>query len=244
MHALKRRREKLNEVSGVNFTSLKLLGACLDIPSKVKVKSLNFTPPVTQNEVPHWRTSLGPETAYSIPIDKLQLLENTAIGPGCDVSSPASCTTWYTLWYLRYGWGKTMLCGDYDKLQWKNHHAGFSHCPILLLPSPFHKCRLFINIIDSKHYLSQGLLPENQTYSRRQRNIVSSEPSGGEKMVLWTHSIGCTTPSAASLSLTFQDHLPPVYFGKTSLSHHIYSWVISCFALALLPSVCLHCSWL
>lgn len=50
MHAHKKVRDKLNEVSGVNVTSLKLLGACLDVPSKAKVKLLNCTPPITQNE--------------------------------------------------------------------------------------------------------------------------------------------------------------------------------------------------
>lgn len=49
--------------------SLKRLGTCLDIPSKVKEKSLNFTPPITQNEVPHWWASFGSEAAYSNLID-------------------------------------------------------------------------------------------------------------------------------------------------------------------------------
>lgn len=86
-----------------------------------------------------------------------------------------SCTTSYILRYWRYWYWrwKTVLWRNYDKLPWKkNHHSGFSHCRILLLPAFFPQ----VLIIHKYHWLptptlSQGLPPGNPGCSRTQREF-------------------------------------------------------------------------
>lgn len=160
--------------------------------------------------------------------------KSTAVGPGCDVQGSVCCTTWYTLLYWRYWcwcW-KTVLCGDYDKLPWNNHHSEFLYCPILLLPDFFFPHLLIIHKYHRLPTQSQDLLPGNPACSRTQRKSFLCV-HGEKKVMFQTHSLGCTTACVASLFLTFQDHLPPGYFGKT-VSHQVYSSVISLFTLSLL----------
>lgn len=122
---------------------------------------------------PHTVTSFENSLAYEETLQWVQVVILTALSLAYD-----------TLMVLEVFMEKTVLCGDYDKLQWRNYHTGFSHCPILFLLSPFHRCWSFINIIHSKHCL-KGWPRESKLQQKAEKSSFLCAHREN-KMDLWT----------------------------------------------------------